>query len=66
VGLARRPVAHTIEVFGEGPDGRPLLVLVAGEADRVALPPFEGEIDISLWWLPPSHTHPPPGGEQEP
>jgi Uma2 family endonuclease len=47
------PVLHTIEVY-ETDRGRPALAMTAGESDSVALPPFDGEIELAGWWLPAS------------
>lgn len=45
------PVLRLVEVYVER-DGAPLRVMAAGEAEVLALPPFEGEIDLAPWWLP--------------
>jgi Uma2 family endonuclease len=45
------PIAHLIEVYEPDAKGRPVLTLTAAEDERVALPPFEGVIDVGAWWL---------------
>jgi Uma2 family endonuclease len=45
------PVARLVEVYREGEERLPLLATSAGEADRVSLPPFDGELDVGAWWL---------------
>jgi Uma2 family endonuclease len=46
------PVLHTIEVYEADAKGRAVLAVTAKEADRLTLPPFDGEIDVGAWWLP--------------
>ena len=50
------PERRMVEVF-ETVDGRPALTATATEDERVALPPFGGEITFGPWWLP--------GGERD-
>jgi Uma2 family endonuclease len=45
------PVLHLIEVYEPDAKGRPALALTAAEGDRMALPPFEGELDVGAFWL---------------
>jgi Uma2 family endonuclease len=45
------PMRRLIEVF-ETISGRPALTATAKEDERVALPPFNGEIAFGAWWLP--------------
>ena len=44
------PMRHLVEVF-ETIDGRPALTATAKEDERVALPPFNGELDVGPWWM---------------
>jgi Uma2 family endonuclease len=52
------PLVHLIEVYEPDPKGRPVLARTASEADRLVLPPFEGEIDVGSFWLPPEREDP--------
>lgn len=45
------PMRRLLEVF-ETLDGRPALTATAKDNDRIALPPFDGELDVGPWWLP--------------
>jgi Uma2 family endonuclease len=45
------PELHLVEVY-ETTNGRPALALTATEDARVALPPFDGELDLGPWWMP--------------
>lgn len=44
------PDQRLVEVY-ESVQGRPALTRTAVADERVVLPPFEGEIDLALWWL---------------
>jgi Uma2 family endonuclease len=46
------PELMLVEVYRGDEHALPTLALVASEEDRIALPPFDGEIDIASWWLP--------------
>ncbi len=46
------PERRTVEVF-ETIQGRPTLLLTAELDERIALPPFEGDFDLSRWWTTP-------------
>ena len=46
-----------VEVF-ETVNGRPTLTATATNAERVVLPPFDGEVDVAPWWLPDSDPAP--------
>jgi Uma2 family endonuclease len=46
------PVLRTVELYETDPSGRALLTLAASEDEVVALPPFDGEIDLARLWLP--------------
>lgn len=45
------PMRRLVEVF-ETIDGRPALTATAKEDERLALPPFHGELDVGPWWTP--------------
>lgn len=45
------PMRRLVEVF-ETVDGRPALTAIAKEDERIALPPFNGEVHVGTWWLP--------------
>ncbi|WP_437639490.1 Uma2 family endonuclease [Sorangium sp. So ce854] len=45
------PTHRLVEVF-ETVAGRPTLAAIARDKDRIALPPFDGEISVGSWWLP--------------
>lgn len=45
------PERHMVEVF-ESVQGRPTLALTAVADERIVLPPFDGELDLSPWWMP--------------
>ncbi|XXX80883.1 Uma2 family endonuclease [Sorangium sp. So ce134] len=45
------PTHRLVEVF-ETVGGRPTLAAIARDQDRIALPPFDGEISVGPWWLP--------------
>jgi Uma2 family endonuclease len=45
------PELRMVEVY-EAVQGRASLLHVAAEDERVVLPPFSGEIDLSKWWMP--------------
>ncbi len=45
------PMRRLIEAF-ETIDGRPALTATAKDDDRVALPPFDGALDVGPWWIP--------------
>jgi len=45
------PERHMVEVF-ETVQGRSTLILTAGANERVVLPPFDSEVDLSPWWFP--------------
>lgn len=47
------PERRTVEVF-ETIQGRPTLLLTAEQDEHIALPPFEGDFDLSRWWAPPA------------
>ena len=45
------PMRRLVEVF-ETVNGRPALTAAAKDDERMTLPPFNGEIDVSSWWVP--------------
>jgi Uma2 family endonuclease len=45
------PMRRLVEVF-ETISGRPALTATAMDDEPVALPPFDGELVVSGWWLP--------------
>lgn len=45
------PMRRLVEVF-ETLDGRPALTAIAKEDERIALPPFNGEVHVEKWWVP--------------
>jgi Uma2 family endonuclease len=45
------PMRRLIEVF-ETVSGRPALTATAKDDERLALPPFNGEIEVGPWWVP--------------
>ena len=45
------PMRRLIEVF-ETVGGRPALTASAKDDERVALPPFDGELAVGAWWMP--------------
>lgn len=46
------PTLHLVEVYCADKQ-RPTLMITAKESDVLALPPFEGDIDVGLWWRAP-------------
>lgn len=47
------PERRTVEVF-ETIQGRPTLLLTAEQDERIVLPPFEGDFDLTPWWTTPA------------
>ncbi len=47
------PERRTVEVF-ETIQGRPTLLLTAEQDERLVLPPFEGDFDLTRWWTTPT------------
>ena len=45
------PMRRIVEVY-ETIDGRPALTATAKDDERVLLPPFDGELAVTRWWLP--------------
>jgi Uma2 family endonuclease len=45
------PMRRLVEVF-ETVSGRPALTATAKDDELVALPPFNGELEVGSWWLP--------------
>ena len=45
------PDKHELEAFKLGADGNWVLLGAWSENDRVVLPPFAMEFDLSRWWL---------------
>lgn len=51
------PALRTVEVF-ETHNERPMLVATAKEDDTLRLPPFELEISLAPFWMPPKTSEP--------
>jgi Uma2 family endonuclease len=45
------PALHTVEVY-ETVNGRPTLAITVAGAEPATLPPFDGPIALTRWWLP--------------